>query len=313
MHFPDRLYPLFDPAGVGARTAASCSIPLGELRYRHFPDGESYVRILDDCAGQHVAIFAQLDQPDVKLPGLIFTAVQLREMGAASVGLIAPYLPYMRHDDRFHPGEALSSRIISDWLQSHMDWLLTVDPHLHRYQDLAELYRIPTQALSATAAMQGWLQSHCPQACIVGPDAESEQWVRPLAEQIQAPWWVLRKVRSGDRDVAVSTTGAEYSDDEHSIVERMRSGALKPVLVDDILSTGMTIKQAAEQLADLGITDPVCLVTHALFSDHHPEDVAPFTLDGSVQQIISSNTIAHPSNGLDITPVLATALSALKG
>lgn len=311
MHFPDRLYPLFDPAGVGARTAEACSIPLGELRYRHFPDGESYLRILDQCAGQHVAIFAQLDQPDLKLPGLMFAAIQLREMGAASVSLIAPYLPYMRHDDRFNEGEALSSRIVSRWLQGHFDGLITVDPHLHRYEDMAELYQIPTITLKATQAMESWLQSHCSQACIIGPDAESEQWVRPLAERLNAPWWVLRKVRSGDRDVAVSTTGAEYSDDEQSLIERLRDGALTPVLVDDILSTGMTIKQAAHQLDTLGIGKAICLVTHPLFSDHHAQDVGPFTLDACVREVVSSNTIHHPSNGLDVVPVLVEGLKTL--
>ncbi|HIC81255.1 MAG TPA: hypothetical protein EYP07_09865, partial [Kiloniellaceae bacterium] len=146
---PQRLYSLFDSSRRGEQLAQALAIPHGELNWRRFPDGESYVRIDDDCAGLPVAIYVQLDRPDAKLPGLLFAAAQLRQMGATQVGLVAPYLPYLRHDERFRPGEALSSRIFAGWLEQHFDWPVTVDPHLHRYSDLKELYSIPAQTLSA--------------------------------------------------------------------------------------------------------------------------------------------------------------------
>src|SRR3546814_2966154 len=81
---------------------------------------------------------------------LRFAARAAREFGARSVGLIAPYLGYMRQDTRFHPGEAVSTPLFAQFLEEAFDWLVTVDPHLHRVERLQSLYRIPTAHVSAT-------------------------------------------------------------------------------------------------------------------------------------------------------------------
>ena len=52
--------------------------------------------------------------------------------------LVAPYLAYMRQDIAFHPGEAVSQRIVGPFLASLFDAVVTVDPHLHRVATLHE-------------------------------------------------------------------------------------------------------------------------------------------------------------------------------
>ncbi|OQX33787.1 MAG: hypothetical protein B0D91_13655 [Oceanospirillales bacterium LUC14_002_19_P2] len=47
-----------------------------------------------------------LNDPDTKLLRLFFLVENLREMGARRIGLVEPYLAYMRQDARFSPGEA---------------------------------------------------------------------------------------------------------------------------------------------------------------------------------------------------------------
>ncbi|WP_164119514.1 ribose-phosphate pyrophosphokinase-like domain-containing protein, partial [Stenotrophomonas maltophilia] len=85
-----------------------------------------------------------LAQPNEKILPLIFAAATARELGAARVGLVAPYLAYMRQDRRFNPGEAVTSRQMAHLVSGAFDWMVTVDPHLHRYSDLSEIYSIPT-------------------------------------------------------------------------------------------------------------------------------------------------------------------------
>jgi ribose-phosphate pyrophosphokinase len=80
---------------------------------------------------------------------LLFAADTARDLGARRIGLVAPYLAYMRQDIRFHAGEAVTSRTFAAILSRHLDWLVTVDPHLHRYHELSEIYRIPTQVVHA--------------------------------------------------------------------------------------------------------------------------------------------------------------------
>ena len=90
----------------------------------------------------------------------MFFANLAREFGAKKVGLIAPYLGYMRQDKRFHQGEAITSNIFAEFLSKQVDWLITIDPHLHRHKSLSEIYSIPAQALHAIALIANWVKAN---------------------------------------------------------------------------------------------------------------------------------------------------------
>ena len=157
--------------------AQSLDAAVGQLELRAFPDGETYLRFDSDLSGRSLAIVCTLDRPNDKILPLLFAAATARELGAVNVGLVAPYLAYMRQDRRFKPGEAVTSREIAQLLSNAFDWLVTVDPHLHRYSSLSEIYRIPTRAVHAASVMAEWIKANVPKALIIGPDSESEQWV----------------------------------------------------------------------------------------------------------------------------------------
>jgi len=127
---------------LAANLAEQINADTGQLDMRHFPDGESYLRVMNECDGRSVIIFCNLYQPDSKTLRLIFLADTLRSLGAKRIGLITPYLAYMRQDKAFNPGECVSSRPFSALLSSHLDWLVTLDPHLHRYNALDEIYTL---------------------------------------------------------------------------------------------------------------------------------------------------------------------------
>jgi ribose-phosphate pyrophosphokinase len=80
-------------------------------------------------------IRSALDHPDDKLLPLYLSACVARELGARRIVLVLPYLPYMRQDAVFQPGQR-RSRAISRLLSSCCDALVTVDPHLHRILSL---------------------------------------------------------------------------------------------------------------------------------------------------------------------------------
>src|SRR3546814_19908207 len=82
----------------------------------------------------------------------------MRAIGPRSVQLVAPYLAYMRQDRRFHDGEALTSRQFAQLLSAEFDGLVTVDPHLHRYGNLQEIYSIETEALAASPLLAEWIR-----------------------------------------------------------------------------------------------------------------------------------------------------------
>ena len=274
---------------LAAALASQLAVELGRAEQRRFPDGESYLRLDTDVAGRDVLIAATLRDPDSHFLPLAFLAATARELGASRVGLVAPYLAYMRQDARFRPGEAVTSRVFSRLLANEVDWLVTVDPHLHRYPSLTTIYPIETAVVAAAPAIAAWILANVERPLVIGPDEESAQWVRAVALAAEAPHVVLRKVRRGDRDVEVSLPD----------IERWRDRT--PVLVDDIISTARTLMAAARHLRIAGMAPPVCIGAHAVFAG----DAYEALLAAGVSRIVTCNTIPHASNAIDVVPALA--------
>ena len=267
----------------------------GAATVRRFPDGESHVRIETSAEGRHAFIVCTLDRPDDKLVALMLLACAVREAGALSVGLVAPYLAYMRQDRRFQPGETVSASHVAGWISRHVDWLVTVDPHLHRIADLSQVYSIPSRVVHAAEGIASWVRSQVRQPLLIGPDEESAQWVSDVARRADAPFVVLTKTRRGDRDVKVSVPE----------VDRWRS--YTPVLVDDIVSTARTMIETVGHLRRSGLAAPVCVAVHAVFAQRAFEDLRA----AGAADIVSCDTIEHPSNRIALAPAIAASVREL--
>lgn len=275
--------------GLAGTLAQQLQCTASTLELHRFPDGEGVVRLRTGVEGQRVLIVAHLDHPDEKTLPLLFAADAARDLGATQLGLVAPYLPYMRQDDRFRTGEAVTSRSYARLLSSTVDFLVTMDPHLHRWPSLDAIYTIPTRVVPAAPAIAAWLQREAPRPVIVGPDSESEQWVADVARRLDAPWVVMHKDRHGDRDVQVRLPAGFDPADR------------TPVLVDDIISSGHTMAAAAQVLRAAGWNRPLCVGVHALM-DAAGQDLLHRS---GVARVVSCDTVPHPTNGIAIAGLLA--------
>ena len=211
-----------------AHIAARLAADIGPLETRRFPDRETYVRLDADVRTRSVMLVCTLDKPDEKTHRLLFAAHAARDLGAARVGLVTPYAAYMRQDKRFQFGEAITSNAYTKLLSASFDWIVTVDPHLHRHKSMSEIYSIPVTFCHAAPKLSQWIRDHVSDAIIVGPDSESEQWVSAVANDAGAPFTTLEKTRRGDRDVDIN------------IRDMDRWRGRQPVLVDDIISSGIS-------------------------------------------------------------------------
>lgn len=269
----------------------------GRVDWRHFPDGESLVALDGACVGRDVIVVATLRNPDSLALPLLFAARTARELGARSVGLVAPYLGYMRQDARFHAGESVSSSHFADFLSWTFDWLVTVDPHLHRHRDLVGLFQIPVEAVSCVPLAADWIRARVAEPVLIGPDDESVQWLEPLAKHLGARVVVFAKERRGDRDVRVSAPDAPDLE------------GCTPVLFDDIVSTGNTMIQTIVRLRDAGACAPICVAVHGLFVD----DAELWIRAAGAAAIATANTIEHPTNAIDVAPALLEAIARRLG
>jgi ribose-phosphate pyrophosphokinase len=274
---------------LGTRLGARVIVP--ELR--QFPDGELYVRVGSERLDGTVAIVGNLHGDNFLR--VAFLAGTARDLGARQVGLVAPYLAYMRQDSCFNPGEGITQRYFARLVSSVVDWLVTVDPHLHRVTSLDGLYSIPTTIAHAAPAIARWIGSEVTHPMLIGPDAESVQWVSAVAEHCGAPFMILEKTRRGDRDVSVSAPDGPV---DHI------SGGHTPVVIDDIVSTGRTMVEATRQLRAAGSAPPMCIAIHAVFADAVHETLVA----AGARDIITCDTIPHASNRICLADPLADAV-----
>jgi ribose-phosphate pyrophosphokinase len=278
---------------LAGRLARQLRGALGTLAIDRFPDGEIRVRICGVAAGRTVILVGSLDRPDHKILPLIFAAGTAREMGATCVGLVTPYLAYLRQDAAFRPGEALSARHFARLLSDAVSWLVTVDPHLHRIQDLGELFSIRTETVHAAPLLARWIRDQVKRPVIIGPDAESAQWVEQVASRVGAPWVTLAKRRRGDRTV------------ELSLPSMTAVRHLRPVLLDDIVSSGGTMLAAARLLMAAGFPRPMIVAVHPVLAEATAEN---FERSGGLE-LVSCNTIDHPTNRIDVTGAVLTGVA----
>jgi ribose-phosphate pyrophosphokinase len=273
---------------LAARLAEGLGGDLARTEFRRFPDEESYVRFDSELKGRSLVLVCTLDRPDAKFLPLAFAAGVARELGAVRVGLVAPYLAYMRQDRRFQPGEAVTAPMFAQLLSRTFDWLVTVDPHLHRVHGLKDIYAIPATALHAAPLLSEWIAREVKAPLLVGPDEESAQWVGAVAREAGALHVVLSKIRKGDREVEVSVPE----------VERWRGHT--PVLVDDIISSARTMIETLTHLNRADMKPAVCVGVHAVFASGA---YAALEAAGPAR-IVTTDSIPHPSNIIPIAPLL---------
>jgi ribose-phosphate pyrophosphokinase len=282
-------FPDFEPQARALAAALNAPCELVDVHY--FPDGESRLRLPPELPDQ-VVVCRSLDHANDRLVELMIAAESARTLGATHLTLVAPYLCYMRQDKAFQPGEAVSQQIIGRFLAGLFDELITVDPHLHRVHNLAEAVPVKRAvALSAAQAMGEFLHKRAGRPLLVGPDEESEQWVKMAAAPAGLDYVVAQKIRHGDRHVEISLPAYNYA-------------GLDAVLVDDVASSGRTLAQAARALYEAGARRVDALVTYAIFAD----DALDTLRDAGVKQVWSSDSITHPSNAFALAPLLAASI-----
>jgi len=263
-----------------------------ELFVDQFPDGELRIRFPDDVAGMHVILIESLlPNPNTSLMELVFAIHTAKDLGAAKVTAVAPYLAYMRQDKRFHAGECVSAHVMADLL-SAADHVIAIDPHLHRIKRLQDIFTCKATSLTADPVFADYIHKTHPKAIIMGPDGESSQWAKAIADRIGQESVILSKKRYSATKVRTIIHG-----------DPARFKGKDVVIVDDIISTGNTMIEPIKQLKAFGAKKITCVCVHGVFAKN-----ALQRLKKLGAQVISTNTIQNPVAKIDVASLIANAL-----
>jgi ribose-phosphate pyrophosphokinase len=264
-----------------------------EMERRVFPDGEVNPRIME--APREVLLVNTLSSdrfdPNRYVLEYIFAIKNLRERGTESIVVLMPYLPYSRQDAVFRKGESFTSKYILELFRDlGVRTLFSVTFHLHRQQTGDFVPGITLHDVSGIDALRDYLMRQYiweEQPIFVAPDEEAGKWAQRVAGPVNGEVFIFEK-RRNHATGAIETCG-EIPEGRNVII------------IDDMISTGGTIRNAVEICKNFKARKIVVGAVHGIFSRPPLPDI---DID-----IVTTNTIENPCAAVDMAPYLARALS----
>lgn len=254
-----------------------------------FPDGERYVRVDGDVAGEDV-VLVQSTHPDEKIVELMLLQDALADEGARHVTLVIPYFGYGRQDRKFGPGEPVSARALARRIQVGADALYTVTAHEPK---ILRFFDIPAHDVSGIPAIARHLKGRGI-GLVLAPDANALRFAQELGPAIGAAWDFLDKKRIDSFTVEVAP-------------KRMGVQGLRVAIVDDVISTGSSIAVASKVVRDQGATSVVAACVHGLFVGDALKRLA------GCDEIVATDTVEGPATHTSVASEIAGALGRSAG
>jgi ribose-phosphate pyrophosphokinase len=309
-----RLFALGSSRELGERVAACLGLPLSPHEERDFEDGEHKSRPLVSVRGRDVFVLQSLYgddalSPDGKLCRLLFFAGAVKDSGAARVTAVAPYLCYARQERRTRARDPVTTRYLASLFEAvGIDCVVTLD--VHDVAAFQNAYRCHTEHLEAANL---FVEHFAPllagrEAAVVSPDAggvkRAERLRDALARELgrEIPMVFIEKRRLD----GVATGRA---------VGEVAGRAV--VILDDLISTGTTLRQAARACREEGAGEIYAAATHGLFVGGAPElladpNLARVVVTGSVPPFrVAPGPAREKVVVLDVAPLLAAAVERL--
>ena len=255
---------------------------------KRFPDGEMYLRVGGRLEGEDVVV-VQSTRTDSDLLELLLLEDGVREAGARRIVVVVPYLGYARQDRRFFPGEPVSARAMARHVELDADTVITVD--LHSPQTLSHFAK-PAFEASGIPAIARLLRER-PIDLLVSPDKGGVDRVRRMAQLLDKPWIALEKRRIDSEHVELTLPAnlPVSVEGKHA------------ALVDDVISTGGTIVEAAKLLTKHKAAAISAACTHGLFLRDAFERIKAVTDD-----VYSTDTLGNPAEKASVAPDIAQIL-----
>jgi ribose-phosphate pyrophosphokinase len=271
-----------------------------------FPDGEKRIRIIEKVLDKDCVIVQSASiPPDENYMELFIMIDALKRSGAKSVKVVIPYLGYQRQDHIFRDGEAVSLEVIAKILTTvGMTELFSFDLHSPKIPDV---FSVPVHHLSALPLFAKKIKSaisHQPSAIsdivLVSPDMGGIRRIKEVAELLgNIPFATIEK----NRDLS---TGDIY---DSGLTGDVRNKTA--IIIDDMISTGITVVEAANLLLENGATKVIVFATHAVFAG----DADTLLQKSKIWKVFVSDTIAIPKNKqfpkLEVISVAKVAAEAI--
>lgn len=271
---------------------------LGRATVSAFKNGETRVKIEDNVRGCDVFVVQPTCPPvNQHLMELLLLIDALRRASAARVTAVVPYYGYAKQEKKTTGREPISAKLVANLIcTAGADRMLTIDLHAPAIEGF---FDIPVDHLQAAQLLATYMESlHLPDPVIVSPDAGGVGRANRFRERLGARLAIIAKQRPEPDTAEVLEMVGEVE-------------GRTAVIVDDLISTGNTLTEAAHMLLDRGARAVYACATHGVFAD----DALQIISESHLVETIVTNTIPQFSTGdiarrrvISVAPLFAEAI-----
>ncbi|MFO7167106.1 MAG: ribose-phosphate pyrophosphokinase [Chloroflexota bacterium] len=278
--------------------AGGLNINLGRALVGTFKNGETRVKIEENVRGSDVFVVQPTCTPvNHHLMELLLIIDALRRASAARVTAVIPYYGYAKQEKKTTGREPISAKLVANLIRTAgADRVLTMDLHAPAIEGF---FDIPVDHLQAGPLLAEYIRElNLPRPVVVSPDAGGVGRANGFRERIGAGLAIIAKQRP-QPDIA-------------EMIEMVGDVEGKTaVIVDDMISTGGTLAEAARALRERGATAVYACATHGIFAG----DALEIMADSVLVETIVTNTIPLPDGyerarvrAISVAPLFAEAI-----
>jgi len=237
-----------------ARKVCEClGEPLGDASITRFPDGEINVKINEDVRGRDIFIIQPTCPPvNENLMELLIMVDAARRSSARRITAVMPYYGYARKDRKDEGRVPITAKLVANMLvEAGVDRVLALDLHATQIQGF---FDIPVDHLFSAPVLSGYFrQMGLPDLVVATPDVGGIRMARAFASWLDAGLAVVDKRRVSPEESSVGLVIGEVK-------------GKNVLLVDDMITTGGSLANAAQALREYGAREIYAAAAHAILS-----------------------------------------------
>jgi len=269
-------------AGNGNRPLAEAiarhlNMALGKAIVGTFSDGEVMVEIMENVRGKDVFVVQPTCAPtNDNLMEVLVMVDAIHRSSARRITAVFPYFGYARQDRRPRSARVpITAKVVADMVSVvRTDRVLTVDLHADQVQGF---FDVPVDNVYASPVLLGdvWRSHMSQDLIVVSPDVGGVVRARALAKRLDdAELAIIDKRRPRPNEARVMHVIGDVEGRDC-------------VIIDDLVDTAGTLKEAAKALKESGAKKVVAYCTHAVLSGPAVQNIESSVLD----ELVVTDTI----------------------
>jgi ribose-phosphate pyrophosphokinase len=269
-------------------------IGLGKCNISSFPDGETFVKVVENVRGEDVFIIQSTCPPtNHNLMELFIMIDAVRRASAARITAVLPFYGYARQDRKDQPRVPITAKLVANLLvASGASRVLTVDLHAQQIQGF---FDIPVDHLYAAPVMYEYLRKkHLTDLVVVSPDVGGLKMAHAYSQTLEAGLAIVAKRRKSATEV-----------ESMAVIGDIKGKNI--LLVDDLTETAGTLTAAAALLKKKGAKQILACVSHAILNDVGIQRLRKSGID----ELITTDTVQRPA--IDGVKIVTLSVAGLLG